>query len=461
MGKHHSRHDRAEDAATAAPPAASAAPPAASAAPPAASTALAPQKKAASPSVAIIYYSMYGHILTVAREIKAGLEAKGANVDLFQIEELLPPSVLSKMGAPPKPADVMTINHEFLQKLPEYDGLLFGFPTRFGMMAGQMKMFLDGMGSLWQQGKLIGKPVGSFVSTGTQQGGQETTHMTALTNFVHQGMMYVPLGYRAGDIGQFDLSEIKGGSPWGASTLAGGDGSRQPSSAELAIARRQGELFAGTVAQVVSPNTKRKCKICIVYYSMYGHVKKLADRIADSARAAGVDVDVFQAEETLSKEVQEKMGAPAKPADPVMDHAAVQKLTDYDGFMFGAPTRFGMMPTQMKAFWDMTGGHWQKGALAGKPAATFVSTGTANGGQETTHFTMATQFVHHGMVYVPLGYAAGAEGQFDMSEVHGGSPWGASTYAGGDGSRQPSAMELAIAAKQGSDFAARVKALAA
>jgi len=425
------------------------------------SVVLPPQRKASSPSVAIIYYSMYGHILTLARELKAGLESKGMNVDLFQVPELLPQSVLSKMGAPPKPADVMTINHDFLQMLPEYDGLLLGLPTRFGMMAGQMKMFLDGMGSLWQQGKLIGKPVGTFVSTGTQQGGQETTHMTALCSLVHQGMMYVSLGYQAGDIGQFDLSEPKGGSPWGASTLAGPDGSRQPSKTELVLARRQGELFAGTIRRVHAPAPARRPRVCIVYYSMYGHIKKLADRIAGSARASGVDVDVFQAEETLPNEALEKMGAPPKPSDPVMDKAAVGKLADYDGFMFGVPTRFGMMSAQMKAFWDMTGGHWQKGSLVGKPAATFVSTGTANGGQETTHLTTVTQLVHHGMIYVPLGYAAGAEGQFDMNELHGGSPYGASTYAGADGSRQPSEVELKIAERQGRDFAARVQSLAA
>jgi len=422
---------------------------------------LSAQKKAASPSVAIIYYSMYGHILTMAKEAKAGLEAKGVNVDLFQVPELLPQSVLGKMGAPPKPADIMTIDHGFVQTLPEYDGIMLGLPTRFGVMSGQMKMFLDSMGSLWQQGKLIGKPVATFVSTGTQQGGQETTHMTALCNLVHQGMMYVPLGYQAGDIGQFDLSTPQGGSPWGASTLAGPDGSRQPSKLELGLARRQGELFASTIARTLAPPPARKIRICIVYYSMYGHIKKLADQLAKSARASGADVDVFQAAETLPDDVLRKMGAPPKPSDPVMDRAAVEKLVEYDGFMFGLPTRFGMMAAQMKAFWDTTGGHWQKGALAGKPAATFVSTGTANGGQETTHLTAVTQLVHHGMIYVPLGYAAGAEGQFDMSELHGGSPYGASTYAGADGSRQPSEMELKIAAKQGADFAKRVKALAA
>lgn len=418
-------------------------------------------KVAGSPAVAIIYYSMYGHILTLAKEVKAGLEQTGANVDLFQVEEILPPEVLAKMSAPAKPKDIMTIAHNFADTLAEYDGIMFGLPTRFGVMAGQMKMFLDSLGGIWQKGKLIGKPCATFVSTGTQQGGQETTHMTALCNMVHQGMIYVPLGYQAGDIGQFDLSEAHGGSPWGSSCLAGPDGSRQPSALELALGKRQGELFAGTVKKILAPAPERKLKICIIYYSMYGHIKKLADEIAKSAKEAGVDVDVMQAPETLPQEVLEKMGAPAKPDDPVIDMAAVAKLPEYDGFMFGIPTRFGMMAAQMKSVFDMTGGLWQKGALAGKSAATFVSTGTPNGGQETTHMTAVTNLVHHGMIYCPLGYAAGDVGQFDMSEIHGGSPWGASTYAGADGSRQASEIELKIAARQGATFAARVKSLAA
>eukprot|EP00403_Amphidinium_massartii_P037901 CAMPEP_0178448498 /NCGR_PEP_ID=MMETSP0689_2-20121128/42022_1 /TAXON_ID=160604 /ORGANISM="Amphidinium massartii, Strain CS-259" /LENGTH=424 /DNA_ID=CAMNT_0020073699 /DNA_START=80 /DNA_END=1354 /DNA_ORIENTATION=+ len=419
------------------------------------------KKTASSPSVVIIYYSTYGHILSLAKEIKAGLESAGVSVDIFQVEELLPKEVLSKMGAPEKPEDIMTVNYAFAQTLPEYDGFMFGLPTRFGMIPAQMKMFLDSLGSLWQEGKLIGKPVATFVSTGTQQGGQETTHVSALSNFVHQGMVFIPLGYQAGDIGQFDLNEIHGSSPWGSSMLAGPDGSRQASALELGIAKRQGQLFAGTVKQILAPAPSRTCKICIVYYSMYGHVKKLADAIAESARNSNVEVDIFQAPETLPSEVLQKMGAPQKPSDPVMDFASIDKLPGYDGFMFGLPTRFGMMAAQMKAFFDMTGGLWQKGALAGKPAATFVSTGTVNGGQETTHLTAVTQLVHHGMCYVPLGYAAGGDGQFDMTQLHGGSPWGASTFAGPDGSRQPTEMELKIAAKQGATFAERVKAMAA
>lgn len=228
----------------------------------------------------------------------------------------------------------------------------------------------------------------------------------------------------------------------------------------MKIAKKQGEVFGATIKRSLAAPPERKLKVCIVYYTMYGHIKKLADELASSVKAAGVEVDLFQAPEILSEDALKAMGAPPKPEDPVMDHSKIESLADYDGFMFGIPTRFGCPAAQMAAFFGSTGGHWQKGALAGKPAAVFVSTGTQNGGQESTHLASMGNLVHHGMVYVPLGYQAGGDGQFDMGEVHGGSPWGASTLAGADGSRQPSEIELKIAKKQGEVFAAKVKQLA-
>eukprot|EP00747_Dinoflagellata_sp_TGD_P092807 gnl/TRDRNA2_/TRDRNA2_165534_c0_seq1.p1 gnl/TRDRNA2_/TRDRNA2_165534_c0~~gnl/TRDRNA2_/TRDRNA2_165534_c0_seq1.p1 ORF type:complete len:453 (-),score=91.73 gnl/TRDRNA2_/TRDRNA2_165534_c0_seq1:386-1744(-) len=420
---------------------------------------LSPKKTVKSPCIAIIYYSMYGHVRKLAEEIKKGAEEAGVAVDLFQVPETLSQDVLVKMNAPEKPKDIMTIDKSFVQTLPEYDGIIFGLPTRFGMMAQQMKAFFDQTGSLWQSGALVGKLAATFVSTGTQNGGQETTHLTAITQFVHHGMMYVPLGYQAGDIGQFDISEIHGCSPYGASTLAGPDGSRMPSAIELAIAKRQGSLFGATVRRSIASSPSRVYKVCVIYYSMYGHIKRLTDEIVTSLKNNGMQVDVYQVPELLPEEVLKKMGAPPKPKDAVMDHSMVDKLPEYDGFLFGVPTRFGCLVAQMKAFFDSTGGLWQKGALAGKLAGTFVSTGTQNGGQETTHMTVLPNLVHHGMIFVPLGYAAGNEGQFNMDEIHGASPWGASTLAGPDGSRQVSALELRIAAKQGELFAARVKQL--
>lgn len=415
------------------------------------------QKKAKSPCVAMIYYSTYGHVKQLAEEIKRGVEETGVSVDLFQVPETLSPDALKALSAAPKPADVMVLDRNFLKELPQYDGFMFGMPTRFGMMAAQMKAFFDGTGGLWQSGALAGKLAATFVSTGTQQGGQETTHFTALTQLVHHGMVYVPLGYQAGGEGQFDLSEIHGVSPWGASTLAGADGSRQPSQLELKCATKHGQVFGNAVKRTVAPAPNRKFKVAVIYYSMYGHVKKLADEIAASMKEDGLTVDLFQVPELLGADVLKAMGAPPKTSDPIMDHAKTKTLADYDGFVFGIPTRFGSAAAQMKAFFDGTGQLWQSGALAGKLCATFTSTGTANGGQESTHMTTLTNMVHHGMIYVPLGYQAGGEGQFDMTELHGGSPWGASTFAGADGSRQPSKMEMNIAKKQGKVFAAKVK----
>ncbi len=148
---------------------------------------------------------------------------------------------------------------------------------------------------------------------------------------------------------------------------------------------------------------------------------------------------------------------PPKPDVPVVDPFTIDQ---YDAFVFGIPTRFGMMSAQMKAFFDATGGLWQAGKLCGKPAAVFVSTGTQGGGQETTALTTITQIAHHGMIFVPTGYSMGAE-LFGLDEVRGGSPYGAGTFAGADGSHQPSETELKFAEHQGTYFAGVAKKLAA
>jgi NAD(P)H dehydrogenase (quinone) len=128
-------------------------------------------------------------------------------------------------------------------ELEEADGIIFGFPTRFGMMAAQMKAFFDATGGLWMAGKLVGKPAAAFVSTGTQGGGQETTILTAITQLTHHGMVFVPIGYSSPLIANID--EVHGGSPYGAGTLAGPTGSRMPSELELAVAKHQGVHFTG------------------------------------------------------------------------------------------------------------------------------------------------------------------------------------------------------------------------
>ncbi|GFR49390.1 hypothetical protein Agub_g11442 [Astrephomene gubernaculifera] len=194
--------------------------------------------------VYIVYYSTYGHIARMAEEFKSALQTvDGVDVKLFQVAETLPAEVLEKMHAPPK-SDVPILSP---LELPDADAFVFGFPTRFGMMAAQMKNFFDATGMLWQKGALQGKPASLFTSTASQGGGQETTIMTAVTQLAHHGMIYVPAGFCAGGV-MFGLGEAKGGSPWGAGALAAGDGSRQPSEAELEAVRAQAKYF-GEVAK--------------------------------------------------------------------------------------------------------------------------------------------------------------------------------------------------------------------
>ena len=201
-------------------------------------------------------------------------------------------------------------------------------------------------------------------------------------------------------------------------------------------------------------------KIMILFYSMYGHVERLANEIFEGANSVeGVKAELWKVQETLPDDVLEKMGAKKKTDNiPVITHKNLDEVKTFDGFLFGTPTRFGMMSAQMKAFWDMTGGLWVKEAFVGKPAGLFFSTGTQGGGQETTAFTFITQLAHHGMIYVPIGYSFGKE-LFSLDEVKGGSAYGAGTYAGGDGSRTPSELELKIAKFQGKKFAEIVKKL--
>ncbi|TMW62508.1 hypothetical protein Poli38472_005126 [Pythium oligandrum] len=189
--------------------------------------------------VAIIYYSTYGHIVQMAEAVKEGVEkVEGVTATIYQVPETLPEDILTLIHAPAK-KDYPIATPDTLK---EYDGILFGFPTRFGSQPSQIKAFFDGCGGLWAAGALVGKPAGIFFSTGSLGSGQETTAYSALPFFAHQGMTYVPLGYRSPLL--FNLEEVHGGSPWGAGTIAGGDGSRQPSQLELDVAKVQGESFA-------------------------------------------------------------------------------------------------------------------------------------------------------------------------------------------------------------------------
>ncbi|KGQ01218.1 NAD(P)H:quinone oxidoreductase, type IV [Paracoccidioides lutzii Pb01] len=186
-----------------------------------------------------------------------------------------------------------------------------------------------------------------------------------------------------------------------------------------------------------------------VQYSLYGHIQKLAEAEKKGIEAAGGTADIYQIAETLPQEVLDKMHAPGKSSYPVAEPAT---LLNYDAFLFGIPTRYGNFPGQWKAFWDKTGGIWSTGGFWGKYAGLFVSTGTPGGGQESTNIAAMSTLAHHGIIYVPLGYKTTFPILANLNEVRGGSPWGAGTYAGADGSRQPSALELQLAEEQGKAF---------
>ena len=180
-------------------------------------------------------------------------------------------------------------------------------------------------------------------------------------------------------------------------------------------------------------------KVLVLYYSSYGHVEQMADAIAEGAREGGAAVDIRRVAETAPAEVAKAAHFKTDTAHP--DIEGPDALAGYDAIVVGAPTRYGRMPSQMAAFWDTTGGLWMKGALIGKVGAAFTSTASQHGGQETTLFSIITNLLHHGMTIVGLDY--GFQGQMGVDEVVGGAPYGATTIAGGDGSRQPHAEELA------------------
>jgi NAD(P)H dehydrogenase (quinone) len=188
--------------------------------------------------ILVLYYSSYGHIETMARAVAEGVREAGAEAVIKRVPELVPAEVAEKSGyKTDQAAPVATV-----EELADYDGVIFGTPTRFGNMAAQMKQFIDQAGGLWAQGKLVGKAGGAFTSTATQHGGQESTLLSMHTVLLHLGFVVVGLPYAFQ--GQMRLDEITGGSPYGASTIAGGDGSRQPSDNELAGARFQGRHIA-------------------------------------------------------------------------------------------------------------------------------------------------------------------------------------------------------------------------
>lgn len=196
--------------------------------------------------VLVLYYSTYGHIETMAQAIATGARsAAGTEVTIKRVPELMPEEVARAAGAKlDQPAPIAKP-----EELADYDAIVFGAPTRYGNMAAQMRNFLDQTGGLWARGALVGKVGSVFVSTATQHGGQETTITSFHTTLLHLGMMIVGLPYAA--TGQMRLDEITGGSPYGATTISGGKGERQPSENELDLARFQGRHVAETAAALI------------------------------------------------------------------------------------------------------------------------------------------------------------------------------------------------------------------
>lgn len=186
-------------------------------------------------------------------------------------------------------------------------------------------------------------------------------------------------------------------------------------------------------------------KVLVLYYSSYGHMSVMADAVAEGARSAGATVDVLRVPETAPEAVVKAAGFKADHTHDVISGPDV--LAEYDAIIVGAPTRYGRMPSQMASFLDTTGGLWARGALNGKVGGAFTSTATQHGGQETTLFSIITNLLHFGMTIVGLDY--GFQGQMGVDEVKGGSPYGATTIADGNGSRMPSATELDGARYQG------------
>lgn len=197
-------------------------------------------------------------------------------------------------------------------------------------------------------------------------------------------------------------------------------------------------------------------KVLVLYYSTYGHIETMANAVAEGARSAGAEVAVKRVPETVPESVAKGAHFKLDQAAPV---ATVEELPEYDAIIFGAPTRFGTVASQMRAFIDQTGGLWFTGKLIGKVGSVFTSTATQHGGQESTILGFLPTLLHHGMVVVGLPYSFA--GQMGLDEIIGGSPYGASTIAAGDGSRQPTSTDLDAARFQGkhvAEIAAKLKA---
>ncbi len=207
--------------------------------------------------------------------------------------------------------------------------------------------------------------------------------------------------------------------------------------------------FGMTPASIPFPDrSSQVAKVLVLYYSAYGHIETMAGAVAEGAREAGATVDVMRVPELVPQAVAQASRYKLDQAAPI---ASIEQLAAYDAIIVGTGTRFGRMASQMANFLDQAGGLWARGALNGKVGGAFTSTATQHGGQETTLFSILTNLMHFGLITVGLPYSY--QGQTTLDEIVGGSPYGASTIAGGDGSRQPSENELAGARYQGRHIA--------
>jgi len=201
--------------------------------------------------VFVVFYSMYGHVYKLAKAVTEGAQqVEGAEVEMFQVPELVPESVLERTGAKAARAAFATVPVITAEQLTLADAIIFGTPTRYGNMCGQMRNFLDQTGKQWAAGALVGKVGSVFTSTATQHGGQETTITSFHSTLLHHGMVIVGVPYTEKRI--LDMKEISGGGPYGATTMTGGDGSRQPSANELEIARFQGRHVAAIARKLAA-----------------------------------------------------------------------------------------------------------------------------------------------------------------------------------------------------------------
>eukprot|EP01027_Heterolobosea_sp_BB2_P008368 GEZU01012409.1.p1 GENE.GEZU01012409.1~~GEZU01012409.1.p1 ORF type:complete len:213 (+),score=85.08 GEZU01012409.1:88-726(+) len=201
--------------------------------------------------VYVVFYSTYGHVYTLAEAIKKGAASvPGVEVSLFQVPETLPEEIVAKLGATEAKKAFAHIPVISAAQLAEADAIIFGTPTRFGNMAAQMKSFLDSTGQLWATGALVGKLASVFTSSATQHGGQESTQLSTIVPLLHHGLNIVPVPFACADLS--NVKEMQGGSPYGATTITGGDGSRLPSEGELRIAEFQGKHVATLAAQLAA-----------------------------------------------------------------------------------------------------------------------------------------------------------------------------------------------------------------